>query len=238
MRRGRAGGASASSAASARCCSASRWAAPSRSRRATSRASSAWSALAPWIPDRLDVSRSRASGWTSSTARWTAGSPASRASARASSRRGFERVRARGVEGTYTLIPGAVHGVALRAPWGAARPAPARRKLGRAASRLELERRSPAEAGAAASCPASGTLHVPDEPEPLEPADHPPREVELEAVRGRASPRPGTRGGCCASPRRRRAARPASCCGDSSRERKSCRPNMWQIEFTLKVACW
>jgi hypothetical protein len=24
----------------------------------------------------------------------------------------------------------------------------------------------------------------------------------------------------------------------SSRERNSCRPNMWQIEFTENVACW
>jgi acetyl esterase/lipase len=33
----------------------------------------------------------------------------------ASSRRGFERAVALGVEGEYTIIPGAVHGLALRA---------------------------------------------------------------------------------------------------------------------------
>jgi len=42
----------------------------------------------------------------------------------ASSRRGFERARALGVEGEYSLIPGAVHGVALRAHWGRAVPLP------------------------------------------------------------------------------------------------------------------
>jgi len=38
------------------------------------------------------------------------------------SRRGFERARALGAEGTYELIHGALHGVALRAIWG--RPVP------------------------------------------------------------------------------------------------------------------
>ena len=33
------------------------------------------------------------------------------------SRKGFDRARERGVEGRYVLIPGALHGVALR-PWG------------------------------------------------------------------------------------------------------------------------
>jgi len=38
--------------------------------------------------------------------------------------RGFDRARALGVEGSYTIIPGAVHGVALRAHWGAPIPLP------------------------------------------------------------------------------------------------------------------
>jgi acetyl esterase/lipase len=40
----------------------------------------------------------------------------------ASSRRGFERARSLGVEGEYTIIPGAVHGLALRGHRG--RPVP------------------------------------------------------------------------------------------------------------------
>jgi dienelactone hydrolase len=35
------------------------------------------------------------------------------------SRRGFERARAGGADGEYTVIPGGVHGIAVRAPWGA-----------------------------------------------------------------------------------------------------------------------
>ena len=35
-----------------------------------------------------------------------------------SSREGFERARALGVEGTYALIPGGVHGCAVRGPSG------------------------------------------------------------------------------------------------------------------------
>ena len=37
---------------------------------------------------------------------------------------GLERIRARGVDVSYTLIPGALHGVALRAPWGSLVPLP------------------------------------------------------------------------------------------------------------------
>ena len=38
------------------------------------------------------------------------------------SRRGYERARAAGVDGSYELIPGALHAIALRAPTG--RPVP------------------------------------------------------------------------------------------------------------------
>ena len=43
-------------------------------------------------------------------------------------RRGFERARAVGAEGELTVIPGAMHGVALRAPWGALVPLPRARR--------------------------------------------------------------------------------------------------------------
>jgi hypothetical protein len=35
-----------------------------------------------------------------------------------SSRRGFDRALAAGAEGSYTTIPGAVHGLAVRSPGG------------------------------------------------------------------------------------------------------------------------
>jgi hypothetical protein len=47
--------------------------------------------------------------------RWLPGIPGVSAS---HSRKGFERARERGVEGRYVLIPGALHGIALRSPWG------------------------------------------------------------------------------------------------------------------------
>ena len=80
--------------------------------------------LAPWLPDRLSLEplRGRRLRVLHGTLdRWLPGIPGV---SPASSRRGFERARALGVEGEYSLIPGAVHGVALRAHWGRAVPLP------------------------------------------------------------------------------------------------------------------
>ena len=74
--------------------------------------------LAPWIPDELDVSTLRGKRLSvihGSLDRWLPGIPGV---SPAHSRKGFDRARERGAEGSYTLIPGAVHGVALRSPWG------------------------------------------------------------------------------------------------------------------------
>jgi dienelactone hydrolase len=71
--------------------------------------------LAPWIPDQLDVSTLRGKRLTvihGAFDRWLPGIPGVSAS---SSRKGFDRARERGAEGRYVLIPGAFHGVALRA---------------------------------------------------------------------------------------------------------------------------
>jgi dienelactone hydrolase len=80
--------------------------------------------LAPWIPDRLsleplrgrrlDVLHGSLDGWLPGLPGVSPGS----------SRRGFERARALGVEGGYELIPGALHGIALRAHWGRPLPLP------------------------------------------------------------------------------------------------------------------
>lgn len=70
--------------------------------------------LAPWLHDRLDVGPlvgRRLDVLHGALDRWLPGIPGVSPSI---SRRGFERARAVGVEGTYTLIPGALHGVALR----------------------------------------------------------------------------------------------------------------------------
>ena len=80
--------------------------------------------LAPWIPDRLALDPLRGRRLDvlhGSLDRWLPGIPGV---SPASSRRGFERARALGVEGTYELIHGALHGIALRAHWGPALPLP------------------------------------------------------------------------------------------------------------------
>ena len=74
--------------------------------------------LAPWIPDRLDLSGLRGCRLAvlhGALDRYLPGIPGV---SPASSRRGFERARAGGVDGSYLLIPGGLHGLAVRAPWG------------------------------------------------------------------------------------------------------------------------
>ena len=71
--------------------------------------------LAPWLPDRLSLEPLRGRRFAvihGRLDRWLPGIPGV---SPASSRRGFERARALGVEGDYTLIPGALHGIAFRA---------------------------------------------------------------------------------------------------------------------------
>jgi pimeloyl-ACP methyl ester carboxylesterase len=80
--------------------------------------------LAPWIPDRLELDalcgrRLRVLHGTLDQA--LPGIPGISA---AGSRRGFERARALGVDGEYTLVKRGLHGVALRAHWGRPIPLP------------------------------------------------------------------------------------------------------------------
>jgi pimeloyl-ACP methyl ester carboxylesterase len=71
--------------------------------------------LAPWLPDRASLEPLRGHRFAvihGQLDRWLPGIPGV---SPASSRRGFERARALGVEGEYTLIPRALHGIAFRA---------------------------------------------------------------------------------------------------------------------------
>jgi dienelactone hydrolase len=84
--------------------------------------------LGPWIPDRLDVSPLRGKRLVvihGALDRWLPGIPGV---SPASSRRGFERAVAAGADGAYTMIPGAVHGIAVRGPNGRAVPLPRARR--------------------------------------------------------------------------------------------------------------
>lgn len=74
--------------------------------------------LAPWIPEQLGIDGlrgKRLAVFHGALDRWLPGIPG--VSAR-HSRQGFDRVRERGVDGRYVLIPGALHGIAVRKPWG------------------------------------------------------------------------------------------------------------------------
>lgn len=74
--------------------------------------------LAPWIPDRLSVEPIRGKRLDvlhGSLDRYLPGVPGV---SPVLSRRGFDRALALGATGTYELIPGALHGIALRAHWG------------------------------------------------------------------------------------------------------------------------
>jgi dienelactone hydrolase len=80
--------------------------------------------LAPWIPDQLDVKTlrgKRLAVFHGALDRWLPGVPGVSAS---HSKQGYDRARERGADGRYVLIPGALHGIALRAPWGKLVPLP------------------------------------------------------------------------------------------------------------------
>ena len=80
--------------------------------------------LAPWFPDRVPLDTlhgRRLAVLHGSLDRPLPGIPGV---SPATSRRGFERALGLGAEGTYTIINGALHGVAIRAHWGRAIPLP------------------------------------------------------------------------------------------------------------------
>lgn len=75
-------------------------------------------ALAPWLPEQLDLSPLEGKrlaivhGGLDSPLPGIPGVPAK------SSRRAYERARAKGVDASYTLVRGGLHGVAVRSPSG------------------------------------------------------------------------------------------------------------------------
>lgn len=96
-------------------------------------------ALAPWLYPELDVSPldgRRFAVLHGSLDRGVPGIPGVRPEL---SLRGYERARARGVDAERTVIKGAIHPIALRAPWGGTVPMP---RAGRWAELVgeELER--------------------------------------------------------------------------------------------------
>jgi pimeloyl-ACP methyl ester carboxylesterase len=80
--------------------------------------------LAPWIPDRLELDALRGRRLRVLHGTLDQALPGIPGVSAAGSRRGFERARALGVDGEYTLVKGGLHGVALRAHWGRPIPLP------------------------------------------------------------------------------------------------------------------
>ncbi len=74
--------------------------------------------LAPWIPQRLSLDGLRGKRLDVVHGSWDRYLPGVPGVSPRSSREGFERARALGVDGTYTLIAGGVHGCAMRGPSG------------------------------------------------------------------------------------------------------------------------
>jgi dienelactone hydrolase len=80
--------------------------------------------VAPWIPDRLDVETLDGRHVTivhGSLDRWLPGIPGVSPK---SSLRGFERIRRRGIDATYTIVSGGIHGLAVRSWRGSTIPLP------------------------------------------------------------------------------------------------------------------
>ncbi len=74
--------------------------------------------LAPWIPDRLSVEPLRGKRLRVLHGSLDRALPGIPGVSPDLARRGFERAREVGAVGELTVIRGAVHGVALHAPWG------------------------------------------------------------------------------------------------------------------------
>ena len=75
--------------------------------------------LAPWIPERLPLDGLRGKRLDVLHGAWDRYLPGIPGVSAASSKRGFDRARALGIEGTYTLIPRGLHGAAVRRRSGA-----------------------------------------------------------------------------------------------------------------------
>ena len=74
--------------------------------------------LAPWIPGQLSLDGLRGKRFDVVHGAWDRYLPGVPGVNPRSSRAGFDRAQALGVEGTYTLIPGGLHGCAVRASSG------------------------------------------------------------------------------------------------------------------------
>ena len=75
-------------------------------------------ALAPWLPERLDLSPLAGKRLAIVHGSLDSPLPGIPGVTAKSSRHAFERALARGIDATYTVIQGGLHGAAVRSPWG------------------------------------------------------------------------------------------------------------------------
>jgi pimeloyl-ACP methyl ester carboxylesterase len=93
--------------------------------------------LAPWLPDATPLDRLKGKRLDVLHGALDRPLPGLPGVSPSSSRRSFERAREVGVEGSFRLIPGAVHGIALRTPFGLVPLPRASRWADLAAERIE-----------------------------------------------------------------------------------------------------
>jgi dienelactone hydrolase len=74
--------------------------------------------LAPWLPEQLDGSTLAGRRFSVVHGQLDSSLPLVPGVSVARTRAAIDRFAARGVETSYTLVRGGVHGLALRAPWG------------------------------------------------------------------------------------------------------------------------
>ena len=75
-------------------------------------------ALAPWLPEELDLAALDGKRLAIIHGSLDSPLPGIPGVTARSSRRAYERAVARGIEASYTVIQGGLHGAAVRAPWG------------------------------------------------------------------------------------------------------------------------
>jgi dienelactone hydrolase len=93
--------------------------------------------LAPWLPDRLELDALRGKRLDVLHGALDRSLPGIPGVSPTSSRKGFERASRLGIDGTYRLIPGALHAIALRARSGLVPLPGARRWAELVAERIE-----------------------------------------------------------------------------------------------------
>jgi dienelactone hydrolase len=84
--------------------------------------------LAPWIPEQLDVSPLDGRRLAVVHGSLDGRLPGVPGVSPRQTKQGVDRIRARGVDVRHTMLSGAFHGVAVRAPWGTLLPLPRARR--------------------------------------------------------------------------------------------------------------